>query len=47
MYNDVCIYLGGRQFKITKDDLILIHRIPADVGSEIVLEKVTAITNGL
>ena len=33
-------FLGGRQFKITKNDLILVHRMPADVGSEIVLEKV-------
>ena len=37
----VCVFfLGGRQFKITKNDLILVHRMPADVGSEIVLEKV-------
>ena len=37
----MCInFVGGRQFKITKSDLIVVHRIPADVGSKIALEKV-------
>ena len=34
------IFIGGRQFKITKNDLIVVHRIPANVGSKIALEKV-------
>lgn len=31
---------GGRQFKITSNDLIVVNKIPADIGSEIYLEKV-------
>ena len=34
------MYIGGRQFKITKNDLIVINRIAADVGEKIILEKV-------
>ena len=33
-------YVGGRQFKITPNDLIVINRIPADIGEKIILEKV-------
>ena len=33
-----CMYIGGRQFKITKNDLIVINRIAADVGEKIILE---------
>ena len=31
---------GGRQFKITTHDLIVINRIAADMGEKIILEKV-------
>ena len=31
---------GGRQFKVTPNDLIVVNKIPADIGSEIYLEKV-------
>lgn len=34
------IHVGGRQFKITTNDLIVVNKIPADIGSEIYLEKV-------
>ena len=43
MFWNICLFVnlqGGRQFKVTKNDLIVIHRIPAEVGSQIVLEKV-------
>ena len=33
-------HVGGRQFKITQNDLIVINRIPADVGESIILQKV-------
>ena len=38
----VCTYLhvGGRQFKITANDLIVVNRIEADIGELIYLEKV-------
>ena len=32
--------LGGRQFKVTANDLIVINRIEADIGEQIFLEKV-------
>jgi ribosomal protein L21 len=31
---------GGRQFKITPNDLIVVNQIEADIGDEIFLEKV-------
>ena len=31
---------GGRQLKITPNDLIVVNKIPADIGSEIYLEMV-------
>ena len=34
--------LGGRQFKVTANDLIVINRIEADIGEQIFLEKVGA-----
>lgn len=34
------IYIGGRQFKITSNDLIVVNQIEADIGDEIYLEKV-------
>jgi len=43
LHHSAC-FLGGRQFKVTKNDLIIIHRISADVGSKIVLEKVIIVT---
>ena len=33
--------LGGRQFKVTPNDLIVVNQIQADIGNEIYLEKVT------
>jgi len=33
--------LGGRQFKITQNDLIVVNQIEADVGDKIFLEKVS------
>ena len=38
--NDLLFCIGGRQFKITQNDLIVINRIPADVGESIFLQKV-------
>ena len=34
------LHVGGRQFKVTPNDLIVVNKIPADIGSEIYLEKV-------
>lgn len=34
------VQLGGKQYKITTDDVITIDKIDADVGERIVLEKV-------
>ncbi|KAL5475734.1 hypothetical protein EMCRGX_G025584 [Ephydatia muelleri] len=34
------VHIGGRQFKITANDLIVINRIKADIGEKIVLNKV-------
>ncbi len=31
---------GGRQFKVTQNDLIVVNQIEADVGEKIFLEKV-------
>lgn len=31
---------GGRQFKVTSNDLIVVNRIAADIGEEIYLDKV-------
>ncbi|XP_065912370.1 large ribosomal subunit protein bL21-like isoform X2 [Dysidea avara] len=39
------VHISGRQFKVTKNDLIVIHRIPAEVGSQIVLEKVLLVAS--
>jgi len=36
----LCTCVGGRQFKITSNDLIVINRIQADIGEQIYLEKV-------
>ena len=33
-------HVGGRQFKITTNDLIVINKIEADIGEQIFLEKV-------
>ncbi|CAI8038220.1 hypothetical protein GBAR_LOCUS21312 [Geodia barretti] len=33
------VHISGRQFKITQNDLIVINRIPADVGESIFLQK--------
>ena len=42
LYSYIFVKLeGGRQFKITPNDLIVINQIQADVGDEIYLEKVT------
>ena len=37
------MFSGGRQFKVTSNDLIVINRITADVGKKIILEKVHCI----
>ena len=34
------VHVGGRQFKVTPNDLIVVNKTPADIGSEIYLEKV-------
>ena len=34
-------FAGGRQFKVTPNDLIMVNRIEADVGEQIYLEKVS------
>jgi len=34
------VHIGGKQYKITADDIITIDKIDADVGAKIVLEKV-------
>ena len=39
------ILVGGRQFKITSNDLIVINRIAADIGEQIYLEKVGSTCN--
>ena len=39
--------VGGRQFKVTPNDLIVVNKIPADIGSEIYLEKVKIINAGV
>ncbi|RDD45726.1 39S ribosomal protein L21, mitochondrial [Trichoplax sp. H2] len=36
------VYVGGHQFKITRNDIIVINQIKAEVGSDIILEKVLA-----
>ena len=36
----VHVHVGGRQFKIAPNDLIVINRIAADLGEKIYLEKV-------
>ncbi|XP_068710636.1 large ribosomal subunit protein bL21m-like [Montipora foliosa] len=37
------VHIGGRQFKITVNDTIVIHRIDADTGDRIRIEKVLMI----
>ena len=39
------ILVGGRQFKITSNDLIVINRIAADIGEQIYIEKVGSTCN--
>ena len=41
------LHVGGRQFKVTPNDLIVVNKIPADIGSEIYLEKVKIINAGV
>ena len=38
---------GGHQFKVTANDLIVVNRIQAEVGSEIFLEKVCCTVTSL
>ena len=49
MYIDVPLicHVGGRQFKIAPNDLIVINRIAADIGEKIYLEKVNPFTTHL
>ena len=38
---NVCFFIiAGRQHKVTLNDLVVINRIPAELGSQIVLKKV-------
>lgn len=34
------VHVGGRQFKVTKNDTILTERVAAEVGAELLLRKV-------
>jgi large subunit ribosomal protein L21 len=34
------IQTGGKQYKVAKDDLIRVERLPGEAGSEIVLDQV-------
>ena len=34
------IQTGGKQYKVAKDDLIRVERLPGEAGSEVVLDQV-------
>jgi large subunit ribosomal protein L21 len=40
------IKTGGKQYKVAAGEKILVEKLVADVGSEIVLEHVLAVSNG-
>ena len=35
-----CLTSGGSQFKVAVNDIIMVNKLPAEVGSKIKLEKV-------
>ena len=35
-----CLTSGGSQFKVAVNDIVMVNKLPAKVGSEIKLEKV-------
>jgi ribosomal protein L21 len=40
-----CSTLGGSQFKIVVNDIIMVNKLPAQVGSKIKLEKVRKLSH--
>ena len=43
---DKFLFQGGSQFKVAVNDIIMVNKLPAKVGSEIKLEKVRKPGNG-
>ena len=46
MANYAIIKTGGKQYKVAKDDIILVERLPGDAGAAVSLDEVLMLGNG-